>query len=341
MTIDRTNRAALTRPRLAAAPESVRAAVSDLLGAPIGTERPAPAGFTRSIASVVEGGGSRLFVKAAPIGDGSGAAVAAGAALADVVGDLGPRLVGFRTVDDWQVAAYEVVEGETVTRWTEADLTRLLPVVARMRDIMDPCPIGGTSPYAEAFLPLLGTWQALARSGTSPARNDNSPVQDDNSAARTSDSPVPVDHLRGLSLPADVPVGWLAELESRWPDVLADGTALHHGDLRRDNVIREPGGRLRIVDWTHLWTAPGWLDLVRLAPDLAACGHDPETLLRRSAWRDAPDDGVNVALAGLAGRAWREGLLPEVPGLPGLRHMQREQGLHLLRWLSRRWRRSA
>jgi hypothetical protein len=78
------------------------------------------------------------------------------------------------------------------------------------------------------------------------------------------------------------------------------------------------------------------MDMVRLAPDLAACGHDPENLLRRSPWRDAPDEHVNVALAGLVGRAWREGLLPDVPGLPGLRRMQRDQGLQILKWLEAR-----
>ncbi|GAA4606565.1 hypothetical protein BJY16_005895 [Actinoplanes octamycinicus] len=324
----------LTRPRLADAPESVRAAVSDLLGGPIRGERPAQAGFTHAVASVVTGdGGSRLFVKAAPVGDGLGEAVAAGVVLAEVVGDLGPRLLGHVAVGGWRVAAYEVVEGSAVTSWTAADLAALLPVVDRMRKVMEPCPIAGTSPYAEAFLPMLGAWQALDRAGT-PGRGGSTvrPFDPGGSAATR------VDHVRGRSLPVDVPIAVLAELESRWLDVLGDGAALHHGDLRRDNVIREPGGRLRIVDWTHLWTAPGWLDLVRLAPDVAACGHDPEQLLRRSAWADAPDDQVNVALAGLAGRAWRDGHLPEVPGL---RRMQREQGRHLLRWLSRRWRRSA
>jgi len=117
---------------------------------------------------------------------------------------------------------------------------------------------------------------------------------------------------------------------------LDGGGALHHGDLRRDNFVRLRDGRLSIVDWTHLWHAPGWMDLVRLLPDLAACGHDPQRLLARSCWADAPTDGVDVALAGLAGRAWREGHLPEVPELPGLRRMQREQGLHLLKWLGSR-----
>jgi hypothetical protein len=311
---------ALQRPRLAQAPDAVRAKVAELLGGAIRAERAAATGFTRSIASVVVGSrGAGLFVKAAPVGAGLGEAVEAGAVLAGAVGGIGPRLVGFAAVDDWRVAAYEVVRGEAVTWWTAADVAQLPAVLERMRDVMDPCPVTGTSPYAQAFLPLLGTWQALNRD-----------------ADQDAGASVPVAHLRGRRLPVEVPVPVLAELESGWLPALAAGTALHHGDLRRDNVIRQPGGRLRVVDWTHLWTAPGWTDLIRLAPDVAACGHDPEELLRASPWREAPADQVNVVLAGLAGRAWREGLLPDLPGAPGLRRMQREQGLHTLKWLEAR-----
>jgi hypothetical protein len=291
------------RPLLADAPGSVRAAVAGLLGAPVDCERPAAAGFTPSIASVVTGrGGRRLFVKAAPVGAGLGEAVAAGVLLAEATGDLGPRLAGAAECGDWRVAAYEVVDGVTVDDWTAEDLVELLAVAERMRDRLVPCPIGGVRPYAQDFLPLLGNWTTLGV--TRPP-------------------------------PVAVPVTRLAELESRWLDVLVPGDALHHGDLRRDNVIREPGGRLRIVDWTHLWTAPGWTDLVRLLPDLAACGHDPEEVLRGSCWRDAPAEDVDVVLAGLAGRAWRDCALP---GEPRLRRMQREQAGALLAWLDARLR---
>ncbi|AEV85253.1 aminoglycoside phosphotransferase [Actinoplanes sp. SE50] len=312
--------AGIRRPRLAQAPPRVRLAVREMLGGPVVAEQAADAGFTPSIASVVTGGdGRRLFVKAAPVGDGLGEAVTAGVVLAGVTGPVGPRLVGCASAGRWRVAAYEVVDGTAVTCWRAADLPHLLRVVDRLRKIAQPCPVVGVTPYAEAFVPLLGTWRALNGEG---------------------DGGVAVDHLRGRPLPVELPIPLLAGLEGDWLDALAAGTALHHGDLRRDNVIREPGGRLRIVDWTHLWTAPGWLDLVRLGPDLAICGHDPERMLRRSCWRDAPADAVDVALAGLAGRAWREGWLPPVPGLPGLRRMQRRQGLHLLRWLAARRRRT-
>lgn len=86
----------------------------------------------------------------------------------------------------------------------------------------------------------------------------------------------------GVRLPNGLDVPQLAGLEDRWFDVLAAGTALQHGDLRADNVVREPGGRLRLVDWTHRWTVPGWADLVRLGPDLLANGgHDPQAFVLR------------------------------------------------------------
>nr|WP_221373793.1 phosphotransferase [Actinoplanes polyasparticus] len=310
----------MTRPRLSEAPAAVRDTVAELLGTAVLTERPAQGGFTPSIASVVAGrAGVRRFVKAAPVGAGLGEAVEAGVVLADVVGDIGPRLVGSASIGEWRVAVYEVIEGVTVERWEPSDIRPLLTLLGRLRERAEPCPVAGTSPYAEAFVPLLGTWQSL----TAPSSPD-----------RSGPCVLPtVDHVRDLALPVDVPLPLLAELESRWSSVLRPGRALHHGDLRRDNVIREPDGRLRIVDWTHLWTAPGWMDLVRLAPDVAACGHDPEALLRNSPWAGARDDHVNVALAGLAGRAWREGHLPDLPAVPGLRDMQRVQAFHLLRWL--------
>lgn len=275
--------------------------MAEVLGEPVVGEWAAEAGFTPSIASVVAGrSGARLFVKAAPIGTGLGEAVEAGAVLADAVGDLGPRLLRAVSCGEWRVAAYKVVDGVTVDAWSSADVDEVLLVIDRMRERMQPCSIGGVWPYAQDFVPLLGDWATL-----------------------------------GVRRPPPIsaPVARLAELEARWMAVLAPGVALHHGDLRRDNIIREPDGRLRIVDWTHMWTAPGWMDLIRLLPDLASAGHDPETVLRRSCWRDTPDEDVNVALAGLAGRAWRDCALP---GELRLRSMQREQAEHLLSWLDSR-----
>lgn len=86
---------------------------------------------------------------------------------------------------DWRVAAYEVVAGETVERWTAADCAEVVRLAERMRD--------RAAAEGELQLPPL---------------------------------------------PVAVPVRQLAELESRWLDVLSPGSALHHGGPRR-----APAGR--------------------------------------------------------------------------------------------------
>jgi hypothetical protein len=214
------------------------------------------------------------------------------------------------------VAVYELVPGDALDEWDE-------PAAAAMGDVLDAIrtrlagpPLAGASRYADAFAPLLGAWRSLARR----------PGGDRSTVA----------HVEGLDLPVPIPVELLADLESDWFEALGPGEAMQHGDLRRDNVIRSPAGdsqRLWVVDWTHIWTGPGWMDVVRLAPDMAMSGRDPEDVLRRSCWAGADSHAVNVALAGLAGRAWRDGHLPDHGEL---RRMQRQQAVHTLAWLGRR-----
>lgn len=306
------------RPLLAESGGALVAAVADVVGDRVVDERPAAAGFTMSVASTVRlSRGGRVFVKAGEVGSSAGEAVTTGAELAPVIGDLEPALLGHRVVDGWSVAVYEHVPGEAVEEWDQGAVAAMQRLSHRLRDRLDPSPVERTVPYARAFARLLGCWAAL----DDPAHPDRGRVA----------------HVAGLTLPHGLDVPRLAALERRWSEVLSDGPALQHGDLRADNVVREPGGRLWLVDWTHRWTAPGWADLVRLGPDLDAHGgHDPESFLAGSAWGDAPRDHVDVLLAGLAGRAWRDGHLPDVPGLPHLRRMQREQGDAALRWLARR-----
>jgi hypothetical protein len=305
------------RPRLSHAPPAVRAVVENVLRAPVRHERPAAFGFTPAVASTVTGDkGRAVFVKAGPLGAGLGEAVRTGVRMCAVVGDLAPPLLAAAEVNGWAVAVYEHVPGDALAEWDEPATDAMIEVLAVIRERLAGSPLSGSSRYVDAFAPLLGAWRSLAgRSGGDPGS---------------------VAQVRALGLPAPVPVGLLADLEEQWFEVLGPGAAMQHGDLRRDNVIREPGGRLWVVDWTHVWTGPGWLDLVRLAPDMAVSGCDPEAVLRRSCWADADPHAVNVALAGLAGRAWRDGHLPEVREIACLRRMQRRQAVELIRWLGRR-----
>jgi hypothetical protein len=214
------------------------------------------------------------------------------------------------------VAVYERLPGAAVEKWQTDDLKHLAELSRKMRERLDPSPVSHTEPYANAFEPLLGTWSALAAADSPQARS--------------------VVHVGDLEVPYGLHIETLAELEADWFPALHSGTAPQHGDIRRDNVMREPSGRLRLVDWTHRWTAPGWADWVRLVPDLAADGHDAQSAFHQLAWADADEHGMNVMLAGLAGRAWRDGHLEAAPGLPQLRPMQLLQGDMTLRWLAQR-----
>lgn len=307
----------MVRPRLMDAPEAVRAVVEDELGEPVALERPAVAGFTPAVASTIAGhSGRSVFVKAAPLAGGPGEAVQTGVDLAPLIGDLAPGLLASAQTDGWVVAVYEHVPGEALAEWDEPAVAAMLDVLDITRRRLAGPPMAGSSRYAEAFAPMLGAWRALA----------GRPGSDRSTVA----------HLDGVEVPVAIPVEQLSDLEDDWFEALGPGDAMQHGDLRRDNVIRSTDGgaqRLWVVDWTHLWTGPGWMDLVRLAPDMAASGHDPEAVLHRSCWSEADAHAVNVALAGLAGRSWRDGHRPDNSRL---RRMQRQQAVHILAWLGRR-----
>jgi hypothetical protein len=306
---------------LQAAPAGVVDYVCSVLGSARIRELPAADGFTSAVASIVmRQSGQALFVKAAPSADDAGIAVRTGAILADTISDLGPALVSWTEIDGWSVALYERLTGAAVDVWRADDLQNLAHLASSMRERLDPCSIAQTQTYADSFAPLLGTWSALT--------------------ADNGDTSQTVDHVRDRPLPYGLHVETLAALEADWFDTLRPGTALQHGDIRRDNVIREPSGRLRLVDWTHRWTGPNWADWVRLVPDLAADGLDPERAFQAITMPDSRshDHAVNVMLAGLAGRCWRDGHRAPVPGLPQLRPMQLTQGDMTLRWLAHRLR---
>ena len=178
--------------------------------------------------------------------------------MAPLIGDLAPRLLAASDPEGWAVAVYEHVPGEAVEEWDELAVTTMVDVLAVIRERLSGPPLSGATRYADAFSPMLGTWRSLAR--------------------RSGGDPSTVAHLHDIQLPVPIPVEQLADLEEEWFEVLGSGESMQHGDLRRDNVIRFADNsqqRLWVVDWTHVWTGPGWMDLVRIAPDMADSGFDP------------------------------------------------------------------
>lgn len=115
---------------------------------------------------------------------------------------------------------------------------------------------------------------------------------------------------------------------------LVDGTSLGHGDLRADNMLVQPDGRVRIVDWPHACRSAPWVDGVLLAVNVEVLGglrdREGETidhlplLSASAATRGASHDDVLDVLVGMLAYYTWASHQPEVPGLPTLR---RDQGI--------------
>ncbi|GLX99869.1 MULTISPECIES: hypothetical protein [Actinoplanes] len=311
----------MPRPLFRQAPPEVVTALGDALGSPVVAETAAPAGFTPTVASTLTlADGRRTFVKASGDPDrhqGLHTAVACDAALTDRT--LAPPVLATVTLADWCAVAWDHLPAGHVEAWAPGDVPAILDLTARLAAGTRPCRLAGAVPFAHDFQgEMVGTARALA--------------------GRDMPDPPHVAHLTGIPLWSGLDLHRLATLEEDWVPALSGGDHLHHGDLRRDNLVRGPDGRLRIVDWTHRWTAPGWADLILLGVDLTRGGLDAERILAASVWAAAPAHEVNVLLAGWTGHWFNAAHRPEIPHAPGLRRLQHDQGRACAAWLARRLR---
>ncbi|MEU6357359.1 aminoglycoside phosphotransferase family protein [Streptomyces sp. NPDC047072] len=302
-----------------ALPESVRHAVSHVLGAPVTDAVTQPGGFSPGVAARLRTAtGRRAFVKAvsadanphSPKMHRKEARTAA--ALPRTV--PAPRLLG--TYDDgtWVALVYEDVAGrQPHIPWRRRELNRVLAAVEDLSRTLTPSPIdapGAAVDLADTF----DGWQRLLETPEAAVRL----------------GPWTSGHLDHL-----------AELAAPWPEAVA-GDTLAHSDVRADNVLLAADGRVVFVDWPHALRAAPWFDLLLMLPCVhAQGGPDPEEVFTaHPLGRAADPDAVTAALAGLAGYFLRNALLPAPPGLPTLRPFQRAQGDAALAWLRRRTERS-
>ena len=114
------------------------------------------------------------------------------------------------------------------------------------------------------------------------------------------------------------------------------GDALVHLDVRSDNVLIEPTGRVVLVDWPHACIGAPWLDLVVMLPSMALeGGGEPEELLVRSGL-DAPRDAVDAVVAALAGYLHRARAVRTHRGCPPSARSSAPRARWPLRWLRTR-----
>jgi aminoglycoside phosphotransferase len=212
-----------------------------------------------------------------------------------------PRVLGAFDDGAWVVLVLEDIEGtHPRTPWVEAEIDAAVTALAQLADALTPTPLpvpDVTDNLAEGFR----GWHRLA---------DDRPADLDPWAAG---------HLPELMAAAE-----------RGLAAVADGDTLAHCDVRADNMLVRPDGRLMIVDWPWACTAPAWFDRVLLALNVTAYGGDPERVI------DGLDRRIVIDLfAGFAGFFRDMSRLPPPPSLPSVRAFQRWQADAVLPWLQR------
>lgn len=302
-------------PRLewAELPPHVREAVNGLLGSAVVSAANQSGGFSPGLAARVRcADGSRAFVKAVGtrINPDSPDLYRAEAKVAAALpaSAQAPALRGTFDDGEWIALVFDEIDGRMpAAPWRPDELLRVLQAVAGLSTALTPCPVADVPLASEA---LRSNLLAFTRLATDP------PGDLDGWALR---------HLDRL-----------AELAATTLDHV-DGDTLVHCDLRVDNVLLTPDGRVWFVDWPWAFRGAAWIDTAVLLVNVALHGHDPEPYLAGNPLFAGADPlHVTGLLAGLAGMFAEASRRPDPPGLPTVRAFQGAQEGVTLAWVRRR-----
>lgn len=276
-------------------PEPVRRRVHLHLGAEVVSTTSCSGGFSPSTAEIVVGeNGRRLFVKAVRAADNPDSidlnrAEARALTRMPVAAPV-PRLVGVFDEGDWLVLVTEAAEGALpALPWDRGDLDHVLEALDVLEASATPCPVPGLPSVPDVLGDDMHGFDRVA--ADPPASLD----------------PWVAEHLDELRAAA---VRGIAKLA---------GDTLCHSDLRADNLLIAPGGKVAIVDWA--WASRG--SRVADALQLLSSIDDPTGGLQLSARVDEvldrhglpPHVGTDV-LAGILGFFVDAARLPVPPSLP-------------------------
>ena len=209
-----------------------------------------------------------------------------------------PRLLGSFDDGDWIVLVLEDIEGrQPELPWRDDELARVLEVLAGLS--RDPAPAGlADLPRApDGLRHLSESWMPVA--ADPPADLD----------------PWIKSNLDGLDAIARRGIAALS------------GDRLMHRDVRSDNLLIRPDGRIVLVDWPWATIGAAWFDSVLLLVEVQmAGGHDVPARLRRI----ASDYGVDLrdlygVIAALAGQCLDNARRPAPVNIPNVRAFQRAQ----------------
>jgi aminoglycoside phosphotransferase (APT) family kinase protein len=323
MTASKPPDAAGLRSEWSDVPERAREAVEGRLGSPVVSANSQSAGFSPGVAARLRTtDGRRFFAKAAgpepnpltPAAHRREARVAAALPEDAPV----PRLLFSHDEGEgcWIVLVFEDVEGRNpAVPWRPGELDRTLDALAALSDLLTP------SPLPPGLVGFVGDWEVICGWHWRKLAEERPARLLDAWSARH------LDKLAGLE--AEAPAA-------------ANGDTLLHLDLRADNLLLTPGGRVLVVDWPHARVGASWVDAVFFAPSVAMQnGPSPEELFAKHPHgRKADPDYLTAVIGAVAGFFTRGGLQPAPPGLPTLRPFQAAQGEAARNWLARRtgWR---
>lgn len=310
------------RPEWSDLPKRLQRAIARRLGSPVVAAHSAGGGFTRAFAAVLTTeSGAGAFVKAAPLRDPTSEWYAREAAITAALPEpiAAARPLWTAVEAGHFVLCLEAIDGHVpALPWDPAELTAALAAWAEAaaalavpgKDLL----AVGVPGLPDILRGEMSWWSEIA-AGREPM-------------PRTAADTVAPERLREL-----------AALEQALP-TLASGGGLLHGDLRIDNVLIGRDGRARICDWTWPCLGAPWFDAVTLLISAYASGLDADAYLEE--W-DAPADGVDGALAALAGYWLVRADGGPSSASPHSRQHQRFSGRQSLAWLADRrgWERPA
>jgi aminoglycoside phosphotransferase (APT) family kinase protein len=279
-------------------PARVRGAIEDRLGSPVVSAESQPGGFSPGTADrVVTRTGDRAFVKVVSPALNERSAEMARAELhitsALPAGAPVPRLIDGFDDGEWVVLVFEDIDGRHPrTPWEKPEIDVAVRALRELAHALTPSPVPDVPTAADRLAHNFAAWRRIA----ADPPEDLDPWY----AAR----------LDPLVAAADRALASMT------------GDTLLHCDIRADNMLITPDGRVFIVDWPWACVGPDWLDTALLGMNVIVYGGDlPMTAEQRD---------VVVAFTGYLVDYAR---LPPPPGLPTVRAFQRAQADALLPWL--------
>jgi aminoglycoside phosphotransferase (APT) family kinase protein len=214
-----------------------------------------------------------------------------------------PRVLGGFDDGDWVVLVLEDVDGANPrTPWVASEIDAAVAALRELAAALTPSPVPGLPTTADLLADDFAGWDKIA-----------------------ADPPADLDPWAAGHLPQ------LRRAAARGLAALRTGETLTHCDIRADNLLVRPDGRVIVVDWPWGARGPDWFDRLLLGINVLCWGGDPSAPLAGIEPRVATDIG-----AGLAGMFGHLARTPPPPGLPTVRAFQRWHADALLPWVRSR-----